>query len=199
MPEEDWIIGEGLDEFVPSLDLVFEGPWYEPDDGLPPGLRGSSFWESIRPIEVAVVIQAVEEIYLASIRGDLPPADYREQPDWAARANPRSLTMVIQEIRLGSPLHLVLDLPATIYIPTFSAFAYGLAHVLGVPYRAGAMFHRARESYFTARVASAEAKDEWLDYKAAQVERESRLRLKAVDYASPPKRSDERPIEPPSD
>ena len=58
---------------------------------------------------------------------------------------------------------------------------------------------RARESYFEQRVATAEAKDAWLDYKADRVARQTRLRLKAVDHYVAEGNSVEGPIAPPHD
>jgi hypothetical protein len=197
--EEDFIVGEGLDEYLGGLQLTFEGEWYTPDPRLPKGLReiSSGHWVPVRPIEVAVVLSTVEEIYFASIRGDLPPPDYRDRPHWAVEADARSLTMRLHSLRMGSPLHVILDMPATIYVSTFAAFAYGLGHIFGVPYRAAAAFERARESYFEQRHATARAKDEWLDYKAQQVERRTSLRLKAVDIVTRVPNDEERPIQPP--
>jgi hypothetical protein len=143
---------------------------------------------------------AIEEVYLASIRADLPPADYRQRPAWAAEADARSCTLRVETVRMSSPLQVLLDLPAPKYVSTFAAFAYGLGHVLGVPYRAAAAFERARASYFEARHKSAEAKDAWLDYKAERVARETKLRLRAVDISVPQSLRDHeetRPIQPP--
>ena len=198
--DEDFIVGPALDELIPGLHLVFEGEWYTPDPKLPESLRQSpGYWEPVRPIEVGVILFALEEIYLASIRGDLPPPDYRERPDWAAEANARSFTLRLASARMGSPLHLVLDLPAVLYVPTFTAFAYGLAHVLGVPYRAAAAFERARQMYFQQRLDTAAAKQQWLDYKAEQVARQTRLRLRAVDVEWPRFDEEELPITPPDE
>jgi hypothetical protein len=200
---EDFIVGEAMDEFVPGLLLTFEGGWYTPDPRLPEALRriSTGHWEPVRAVEVGVVLTAIEEIYLASIRGDLPPKDYRRKQDWAAEADARSLTLRVHSLRMGSPLHVLLDLPATIYVSTFGAFSFGLAHVLGVPYRAAAVFERARERYYEQRLATAEAKDAWLDYKAKRVARQTTLRLRAVEVALPRRERDEeeRPIEPPGD
>lgn len=183
----DFIVGTVDDEqWVPGLRLTFEPEWWPTDPKLPPQFRlRPGTWSFVRPGDVGVVMTAIEEIYLASIRADLPPADYRERTSWAMEANPRSLTLRVDSLRMGSPLQVLLDLPATFYVPTFAAFAYGLGHVLGVPYRAAAAFERARESYFEARHASAKAKDAWLDYKAEQVAKQTSFRLRAVDVALP--------------
>lgn len=201
MPE-DFIVGTvDDDQWVPGLRLTFEPEWFPTDRELPPQLQhGPGTWGYVRPGDVGVVLTAIEEIYLASIRADLPPPNYREHTSWAMEANPRSLTLSVDSIRMGSPLQVLLDLPSTFYVPTFAAFAYGIGHVLGVPYRAAAAFERARLSYYEARHASAEAKDEWLDYKAERVEKDTQLRLRAVDIAMPGegREGDEPlPIEPP--
>jgi hypothetical protein len=168
--------------------------------GVPESLRRSpGYWQPVRPVEVGVISSTVEEIYLASIRGDLPPADYRERPDWAVEANARSFTLRLASVRMGSPLHLVIDLPSLLYVPTFTAFAYGLAHVLGTPYRAAAAFERARQMYFQQRLATAAAKDEWLDYKAEKVAQQTQLRLRAVDVEWPRIEEEELPITPPDE
>jgi hypothetical protein len=145
-----------------------------------------------------VVMTALEEVYLASIRADLPPPDYRQRPGWALEpsSDPRSLTMSVNRINMGSPLQVLLDLPATFYVATFAAFCYGVGLVLGEPYRAAAHFERARQTYYEARHASAKAKDQWLEYKAEQVERATHLRLRAVDVEVPLRRDDALPIQP---
>lgn len=184
---EDFIVGTvDDDQWMPGLLLTFEPEWFPTDSKLPPQFQhrlGS--WGYVRPGDVGVVMTAIEEVYLASIRADLPPRDYRENTSWAMEADPRSATLRVDTIRMGSPLQVLLDMPSTLYVPTFAAFAYGIAHVLGVPYRAAASFERARESYFEARHASARAKDQWLDYKAERVEKQTQLRLRAVDIALP--------------
>lgn len=186
---ENFIVGEAMDEFVPGLLLTFEGEWYAPDPHLPEGLRriSTGHWEPVRAIEVGVVLTAIEEIYLASIRGDLPPRTIDRNRDWASEADARSLTLRVHSLRMGLPLHVLLDLPATIYVSTFGAFAFGLAHVLGVPYRAAAVFERAHERYFEQRPATTEAKNAWLDYKAKRVARQN---------PSTPKSGRSRPPEP---
>jgi hypothetical protein len=197
---EEFIVGTVDDDrWVPGLLLTFEPEWFPTDSTLPePFRRRPGIWREVRPGDVGVVMTALEEIYLASIRADLPPEDYRDRPGWAMEpaSNPRSLTMSVDRIDMHSPLQVLLDLPATVYIPTFAAFCYGLAHVLGVPYRAAAHFERARESYYEARHDSAKAKDKWLDYKAEQVERATHLRLRAVDIEVPGQGEDTLPIQP---
>lgn len=99
-----------------------------------------------------MVISGIEEIYIAAIREDLPPARYWQPLDWAARAETRSLTPRLRSLELGSPLHVVLELPAPVYVSALAFFAYGLARVFGAPYRAAAIFERAREKYFDQRL-----------------------------------------------
>lgn len=202
MAGSDFIIGEGLERHVPGFELVFEPEWHTSNPRLSEELRrGEGHWDYVRPVEAGAVLWAIEEIYLASILNDLPPEDYRERPEWAAEADPRSLTLRLHSLRMGSPLHVIVDIPSAIYVPTFAAFCYGLAHVFGVPYRAATAFESARQSYFAQRVATARAKDEWLDYKAERVEQQTRLRLKAVDVVVPMHNTDEqeRPMEPPAE
>ena len=179
---EDFVVGPVYD-YVGPLRLVFEGQWRTPDRNLPEELRRiqEGHWAPIRPVEAAAVITAIEEIYLAGIRHDLPPRRYQKRLDWAVNAHARSLTLRVKAIRLGSPLHIVLDIPPPAYVPAFAFFAYGLAKVFGMPYRAAAIFERAREDYFNQRLDTAEAKDRWLDYKANRAARESQFRLRAVD------------------
>ena len=133
--------------------LTFEPERIPTDPNLPEQFKKKpGLWREVRPGDVGIVLTAIEEIYLASIRADLPPEDYRQRPDWAMDedSDPCSLTMRVGSIRMGSPLQILLDLPATFYVPTFAAFCYAIGHVLGIPHRAAAQFHRARESYFEA-------------------------------------------------
>jgi hypothetical protein len=199
MPE-DFIVGTvDDDQFVPGLELTFEPTWRPTDPRLPEGLRTRpGTWGWVRPGDVGVVMTAIDEIWLASIRADLPPADYRRRESWAMAEDPRSFTARVSAIRMGSPLQVILDLPAPLYVSTFAAFAYGLGHVLGIPYRAAAAFHNARKSYFEARHESAKAKDAWLEYKAEQVQSETQFRLRSVEVVVPPHADVSTPIEPPA-
>jgi hypothetical protein len=59
----------------------------------------------------------------------------------------------------------VLDLFVPVLV-SIVALVYGAARVLSLFYRAGVVIERAREAYFRQRLASATARDAWLDYKA---------------------------------
>jgi len=198
---EEFIVGTvNDDDWVPGLLLTFEPEWWATDPGLPQPLRTRpGRWAYVRPVEVGVVMTTIEEIFLASIRADLPPPEWRSHPEWAAEANPRSLTMHVDTLRMGSPLQVLLDTPTPFYVPAFAFFTYGLARVLGAPYRAAASFERARQSYYEARHESAKAKDAWLEHKAGRVQRDTTLRLRAVDVELPRGDHSQLPMEAPDD
>jgi len=89
----------------------------------------------------------------------------------------------------------VLELPPPVYVSALAFFSYGLAYVFGVPYRAAAIFEKAREDYFNQRLATAEAKERWLVYKARQVKKQTQFHLRAVDLTQPGRpETDERPL-----
>jgi hypothetical protein len=199
MPEE-FIVGTvDDDQWIPGLLLTFEPRWWPTDPTLPKGLRTRpGTWGRVRPPDVGVIMTAIEEIHLASIRADLPPPDYRENVEWAMGIEARSSTLSVDRIRMGSPLQVLLELPPPVYVSTFSAFAFSLSYVLGVPYRAAASFERARKSYYEARHESAVANDEWLEYKKERIARQTQLRLRAVDIETPDRRrEDPLPLSPP--
>jgi hypothetical protein len=63
-PDADFIVGRVDDEARPfGLRLIFEPEWHAPDRRLPEALRGSpGHWGWVRPVEVGVVMTAIEEI-----------------------------------------------------------------------------------------------------------------------------------------
>lgn len=100
MPEDFIVGGVDDDQWGPGLRLIFEPEWITPDRRLPETLRrGNGSWGWVRAGEVGIVLTAIEEIYMASIRADLPPPDYDTRPGWAMEADSRSLTMRVDRIR----------------------------------------------------------------------------------------------------
>jgi hypothetical protein len=75
----------------------------------------------------------------------------------------------------------------------FGAFAYGLAHVFGVPFRAASSFYGARESYYESRLAADEAKQRRLDWKAEKRERLVPSNFEKCVMPSPPPPGAEEP------
>jgi hypothetical protein len=117
-----------------------------------------------------------------------PPGPEDGELEWIARHQHFSRQMSLRAARLESPLQLLLEFPPVVYVMGFSGFAYGVAHVLGVPYKAAARFHQARAEYFESRVEAADAKDAWLERKAERAKR-SPFRLQKVeerDFPPPP-------------
>jgi hypothetical protein len=101
---------------------------------------------------------------------------------------------------MESDLQLVVDLPWPVYIGGFTAFAYGLAHVFGGPYKAFARFHKARKEYWDSRREDEEAKQRYFDFKEEQTARRLPFQLREVHEAHklpPPGTSMELP--PPGD
>jgi hypothetical protein len=131
--------------------------------------------EPIRPVEVAAVLTAIEEIFLVTLLRDTPPPDHRGR-DWALSYDAQAMNIELAGIELASPLRVLVTIPWHVYTVPFSAFAYGLAHVFGAPSRADDLFERAREDFWSSRLAGAEPKPEWLgwqgwlEYKYDQVQ-----------------------------
>jgi hypothetical protein len=141
-----------------------------------------------RPVEVATILAGLEEIFLVTLLRDAPPPNHRGR-EWALDYDAQSLHVRLAGVRFGSPLEVLLSLPWHVYTLPFSAFAYGIAHVFGVPSRSAPMFDRAREDFWSTRLAGADPKPEWLEwqgwleYKHEQVMRTVPFRLSEVDIA----------------
>src|SRR4051794_6203592 len=119
----------------PGLLLVFEGEKWDQSRTPPELQRDDPGDVPVRPIAVAGVIAAVEELYIVSFAKDAPPESFEERPDWPWEYDLRSLHARLSAVRMESDLHLLLDLPWPVYVGGYTAFAYGLAHVFGVPYK----------------------------------------------------------------
>ena len=118
----------------------------------------------IRPVQVAAVLRALEEIFLA------PFCATRPRPITPARMGlglrRQSLHIGLAGLRLESPLQVLLALPWHVYTGPFSAFAYGVAHVFGPPTaRHPCSIARARTSGAPASPASS-PKAEWMEWQA---------------------------------
>jgi hypothetical protein len=150
--------------------------------------------EPIRPVEVAAVLSTIEEIFLVTLLRDTPPPDHRGR-DWALSYDAQAMNIHLAGIELASPLRVLVTIPWHVYTVPFSAFAYGLAHVFGAPARADDLFERAREEFWSSRLAGEEPKpgwlewQGWLEYKYDQVQIVP-LRLNEVDVVLtlPPER-----------
>ena len=142
----------------------------------------------LRPIQVAAVLSGLEEVFLVTLLRDVPPPDHRRR-EWAWDFDAQSLHIGLAGLRLESPLEILLALPWHVYTVPFSAFAYGLAHVFGAPTTSAPVFDRAREDFWSSRLASDSPEPEWmewqawLEYKHEEIERTAPFRLREVDIA----------------
>jgi hypothetical protein len=182
--------GGGETGETPRMLLVFDGVGAE---------------DLVRPAEVAAVLMALEEIFLVTLLRDAPPSDHTRR-EWALDFEPDSAQIGLEGLTLESSLHLVLALPWHAYTVPFSAFAYGVAHVFGAPSHAAPLFDRAREDFWSTRLAGDNPKAEWmewqawLEYKHEQVVRLVPFHLAEVDIelTLPPAGEPEREPEPPA-
>lgn len=141
--------GARIDE-MPRMLLVFEG--LSPD-------------EPIRPAQVAATLTALEEIFLVTLLRDAPPPDHARR-EWALDYDAQGLQIALERLTLDSPLHVLLALPWHVYTVPFSAFAYGVAHVFGAPSESAPLFERAREDFWSSRLAGGSPKPEWMEWQA---------------------------------
>jgi len=123
--------------------------------------------DPVRPIEAAAVLTSIEEIFLVTLLRDAPPPDHRGR-DWAWDYDTQALHVELTGIDLGPTLAMtvLVTLPWHVYTVPFSAFAYGLAHVWGSPNTAATLFDRAREDFWSTRLAGDGPKPEWLQWQA---------------------------------
>jgi hypothetical protein len=121
--------------------------------------------EPIRPVQVAAVLSALEEIFLVTLLRDAPPPDHRRRA-WVWDYDAQSLHVNLDGLRLESPLQILLALPWHVYTVPFSAFAYGVAHVFGAPAQAAPLFDRAREDFWSSRLAGGNPSAEWMEWQA---------------------------------
>jgi hypothetical protein len=144
--------------------------------------------DALRPVQVAAVLSSLEEIFLATLLRDAPPPDHQRR-EWVWDYDAQSLHVRLVGLRLESPLHVLLALPWHVYTVPFSAFAYGVAHVFGAPPTSAPLFDRAREDFFTSRLAGGSPTPEWmewqawLEYKHEEVARTVPFDLGEVDIA----------------
>ena len=121
--------------------------------------------EPIRPAQVAAVLTALEEIFLVTLLRDAPPPDHARR-EWALRLRRPGVQIGLEGLTLESPLHVVLALPWHVYTVPFSAFAYGVAHVFGAPSQSAPLFDRAREDFWSSRLAGEQPEAEWMEWQA---------------------------------
>jgi hypothetical protein len=144
--------------------------------------------EAVRPVQVAAALSSLEEIFLVTLLRDAPPPDHRRR-DWASDYAAQSLHIRLEGLALGASLEIVLALPWHVYTVPFSAFAYGVAHVFGAPSTSAPVFDRAREDFWSSRLAGDTPKAEWmewqawLEYKYEESARTVPFRLAEVDIA----------------
>jgi hypothetical protein len=141
--------GAGTEE-TPRMLLAFEGVGTD---------------ELVRPAQVAAVLTALEEIFLVTLLRDAPPPDHARR-EWALDYDAAAVHMGLDGLTLESPLHVVLALPWHVYTVPFSAFAYGVAHVFGAPAQSAPVFDRAREDFWSTRLAGGSPKAEWMEWQA---------------------------------
>jgi hypothetical protein len=144
---------------VPAEDPAVEPP------RLLLGFARAATPDPVRPIEVAAVLTSVEEIFLVTLLRDAPPPDHRGR-DWAWDYDTQALHVQLTGIDLGPVLTVLLTLPWHVYTVPFSAFAYGLVHVWGSPSSEATLFARAREDFWSTRLAGDDLKPEWLEWQA---------------------------------
>jgi hypothetical protein len=118
----------------------------------------------VRPIEVAEVLASVEEIFIVTLLREAPPPDHRWR-DWAWEYEVQALHIELSGLGLGLPLRVLVTLPWHVYSVPFSAFAYAIAHVFGAPARAVELFEKAREEFWTTRLAG-DPTPEWLEWQS---------------------------------
>ena len=121
--------------------------------------------ELIRPAQVAAVLTALDEIFLVTLLRDAPPPDHARR-EWALDYDEQAVQIGLDGLTLESPLHVVLALPWHAYTVPFSAFAYGVAHVFGAPSHSAPLFDRAREDFWSTRLAGDNPKAEWMEWQA---------------------------------
>lgn len=144
--------------------------------------------EPIRPVQVAAILSSLEEIFLVTLLRDAPPPDHRGR-EWAWDYDTQSMHIRVEGLTLTSSLQLLVGLPWHAYTLPFSAFAYGIAHVFGTPTTAAQVFDRARDDFWSSRLACEEPKPEWLEWQAwlelkhEEVARAIPFRLSEVDIA----------------
>jgi hypothetical protein len=144
--------------------------------------------EAIRPVQVAAVLTSLEEIFLATLLRDAPPPDHQRR-EWVWDYDAEALHVRLVGLRLESPLQVLLALPWHVYTVPFSAFAYGVAHVFGAPSTSAPLFDRAREDFWSTRLAGGDPQPEWmewqswLEYKHEEVARTVPFDLGEVDIA----------------
>jgi hypothetical protein len=144
--------------------------------------------EPVRPVHVAAALSSLEEIFLVTLLRDAPPPDHRRR-EWVLDYDAQALHVRLEGLRFGSPLEILLGLPWHVYTVPFSAFAYGVAHVFGAPSTSAPVFDRAREDFWSSRLAGESPKAEWmewqawLEYKHEEVARTVPFRLAEVDIA----------------
>jgi hypothetical protein len=119
----------------------------------------------VRPAQVAAVLTALEEIFLVTLLRDAPPPDHTRR-EWALAYDDQAVQIGLEGLTLESPLHVVLALPWHVYTVPFSAFAYGVAHVFGAPSQSAPVFDRAREDFWSSRLAGGSPKAEWMEWQA---------------------------------
>jgi hypothetical protein len=141
--------GSRTDE-TPRMLLVFEG------------LAGG---ELVRPAQVAAILTTLEEIFLVTLKRDAPPPDHPRR-EWALDYDAQAMNVGLEGLTLESRLHVLLAPPWHVYTVPFSAFAYGVAHVFGAPPRSAPVFDRAREDFWTSRLAGGNPKAEWMEWQA---------------------------------
>ena len=141
--------GAGADE-TPRMLLVFEG-------------LGAD--DLIRPAQVAAILTALEEVFLVTLLRDAPPPDHPRR-EWALDYDTQATGVGLEGLTLEPPLHVLLALPWHVYTVPFAAFAYGVAHVFGAPSQAAPVFDRAREDFWSSRLAGSSPKPEWMEWQA---------------------------------
>jgi hypothetical protein len=121
--------------------------------------------ELVRPAQAAAILTALEEIFLVTLLRDTPPPDHPRR-EWALDYDAQAMNVRLEGLTLESPLRVLLALPWHVYTVPFSAFAYGVAHVFGAPSRSAPLFDRAREDFWSSRLAGGNPKAEWMEWQA---------------------------------
>ena len=118
----------------------------------------------VRPAQVAAVLTALR-------RSSSSPSCATRLRRTIRGVSGRSATTTrpsqigLEGLTLESPLHVVLALPWHVYTVPFSAFAYGVAHVFGAPSQSAPLFDRAREDFWSSRLAGSSPKAEWMEWQ----------------------------------
>lgn len=133
-----------------SLALTFE---YVPRHAIGPPDEPP---QSPEPETVASLFLDVGQLYWVALASELGLSvkDLQRDEQWAAR---------VEAVRYGSPFHILVEVPPSVWASGATAFIVALAAVFGAPYKAGAKFHGSRADYYRKRLDADDAQRQWIE------------------------------------